>query len=251
MPLKARLEAGATVHGVFCAIASPVTVELAASAGYDFVIIDLEHALVSPDTLAAMLLAARAGRIAALVRVAHRSQVFPALDMGAQGIVFPRVSTVAQARAAVRACRHWPLGQRGTSATHHSGYGRDDLAAAQQCADALTLVVVMIEDAAAAERSARIAAVEGVDVLLEGAADLAQSLGLPWQTRHPRVREAIERIECGAMASGKYFCALPRAPEDRRRWAERGVRMFILGEDRGLLRAALAARLDGNGQHAP
>lgn len=238
------LSSTAPVNGVFCALPTPLSVELAAAAGYDFVVIDLEHSLLAPDALAAMLLAARASSIAALVRVAHLQQVSPALDHGAEGIVFPRIGSVAEARAAVQCARHAPLGRRGTSATHHSGYGRDDLAAVQRQFDADTLVVAMIEDVAAVERAADIAAVEGVDVLLEGAADLAQSLGLPWRTRDPRVREALARIEVAARAAGKWFCALPREAEDTPRWHRLGVRMFLLGEDRGLLRRALAQRLE-------
>jgi len=245
MQLKQRLLCTTTpVHGLFCALPSPLAVELAAAAGYDFVVIDLEHGLLAPDTLAAMLLAARASHIAALVRVAHPGQVSPALDHGAAGIVFPRVGSAADARRAVRQARHAPLGRRGTNASHHSGYGRDDLAAAQARFDADTLVVAMIEDADAVAQAADIAAVEGVDVLLEGAADLAQSLGLPWQTRHPQVRSALAEVEAAARAAGKLFCALPRAPEDLAQWRQQGVRMFVLGEDRGLLRRTLAQHLE-------
>jgi len=244
MRLKQKLlTTTAPVHGLFCAIPASIVVELAASAGFDFVVIDLEHSLLAPQELAAMLLAARASGIAALVRVAHPAQVSPALDQGAEGIVFPRIGSVAQARAAVGCCRHAPLGWRGTHATHHSGYGRDDLAAAQRRFDADTLVVLMIEDAAAVDRAAAIAAVEGVDVLLEGAADLAQSLGSPWQTRHPRVLQALDDIAQAARSAGKLLCALPRQPEDRASWRSQGVRMFVLGEDRGLLRTRLAEQI--------
>ena len=244
MRLKQQLlSSTAPVNGVFCAVPTPLSVELAAAAGYDFVVIDLEHSLLAPDMLAAMLLAARASGIAALVRVAHLQQVAPALDHGAEGIVFPRIGSVAEARAAVQSARHAPLGRRGTSATFHSGFGRDDLATAQRRFDADTLVVLMIEDVAAVALAAEIAAVEGVDVLLEGAADLAQSLGLPWRTRDPRVCEGLARIEAAARAAGKWFCAMPRLPEDAMSWRRLGVRMFVLGEDRGFLRRALVQRL--------
>jgi 2-keto-3-deoxy-L-rhamnonate aldolase RhmA len=252
MRLKQRLlSTRAAIAGVFCALPTPLSVELAAAAGYDFVVIDLEHSLLAPDALAAMLLAARASGIAALVRVAHLQQVSAALDHGAEGIVFPRINSVAEACAAVQCARHAPLGRRGTSATYHSGFGRDDLATAQQQADADTLVVLMIEDVAAVALVAEIAAVEGVDVLLEGAADLAQSLGLPWRTRDPRVCEGVARIEAAARAAGKWFCALPRLPEDAARWRRLGVRMFVLGEDRGLLRRGLAQRLEQHRRAPP
>ena len=80
-------------------------------------------------------------------------------------------------------------------------------------------------------------------MLLEGAADLSQGLGRPWQTRHPDVRAAVSRIRAAALQHGKSFCALPRAPEDCEAWRRDQVRMFILGDDRGISRRAMAAHL--------
>ncbi|NIF93368.1 aldolase/citrate lyase family protein, partial [Burkholderia sp. Cy-637] len=103
--------------GVFCSTPAPLTIELIAAAGYDFAIVDLEHTLIDGATLTAMLLAARASGLAVLVRVAALAQVAPALDQGAQGIVVPRVRSIEEARRAVLAARHAPLGERGLNAT--------------------------------------------------------------------------------------------------------------------------------------
>ncbi|MFX9799502.1 aldolase/citrate lyase family protein, partial [Acinetobacter baumannii] len=89
----------------------------------------------------------------------------------------------------------------------------------------------MIEDRDGVEQAEAIAAVEGVDVLLEGAADLSQSLGVPWQTRHPEVRAAGARIHAAARRHGKTFCALPRAIEDFDAWSADAIGMFVLGDD--------------------
>lgn len=243
MRLKARLQGRESVYGLFCSTPATLTIELIAAAGYDFVIIDLEHTLIGGETLAAMLLAARASGITALVRVAAPHQVVQALDAGAEGIVFPRIRSPEAARAAVRLCHFAPAGERGLNATWHSRYGRDDLVAAVDAAREQTVVVAMIEDRDGLEKAEAIAAVEGIDALLEGAADLSQSFGLPWQTRHRDVGVAVARIHAAARRHGKAFCALPRAPEDFQAWRGEGVRMFVLGDDRGIARRAMANHL--------
>jgi 4-hydroxy-2-oxoheptanedioate aldolase len=190
-----------------------------------------------------MLLAARASGMAALVRVATSYQALQVLDAGAEGVVFPRVGSAQAARDAVRACHFAPLGERGLNATWHSRYGRDDLAEFTNEAREHILVIAMIENREGLDNAEEIAAVEGVDVLLEGAADLSQSFGLPWQTRHPDIRAAVSRIRTVARNHDKMFCALPRVPEDFESWYRDEVRMFILGDDRGIARRAMAAHL--------
>jgi len=243
MRLKARLQLNDPLYGLFCSTPAALSVELIAAAGYDFVVIDLEHTLIGPEQLAALLLAASAGGIAALVRVAAPHQALQALDAGAEGIVFPRIRSAQAALDAVRLCHFSPRGDRGLNATWRSGYGRDDLVTAMETEREHTLVAAMIEDREGVEQADAIAAVDGIDVLLEGAADLSQSLGLPWQTRHPDVRAAVSRIHAAALHHGKTFCALPRATEDFQAWRRNQVRMFILGDDRGIARRAMAAHL--------
>jgi 4-hydroxy-2-oxoheptanedioate aldolase len=223
--LKQRLALPAPLFGLFCSTPAALTVELIAAAGYDFLVIDLEHTLIGPGQLASMLLAARAADIAALVRVA-----------------------APQAQEAVRACHYAPRGQRGLNSTWHSAYGRDDLAGAMAAMSSQTLVIAMVEDAEGLSEADRIAAVDGIDVLMEGAADLSQSLGLPWQTRHPRVRAGVSAIQSAASRHGKAFCALPRAREDFDAAMLQQVRLFILGDDRGISRRAMSAHL---AQHQP
>ena len=83
----------------------------------------------------------------------------------------------------------------------------------------------------------------GVDLVLEGAADLSQAYGVTWQTRHPRVREALEHVAEACAAHRVPFCAIPRTPEDHDVWVDRGVRAFVLGEERGLAARALRSHL--------
>ena len=243
MHLKKRLQANETVYGVFCSTPAALSIEIIAAAGYDFVVIDLEHTLIDARQLAVMLLAARASGLAALVRVAASYQALQVLDAGAEGVVFPRVGSAQAARNAAGACHFAPLGERGLNATWHTRYGRDDLVEFTNGAREHTLVVVMIENREGLDNVEEIAAVEGVDVLLEGAGDLSQSFGLSWQTRHPDIRAAVSRIRAAARNHNKMFCALPRIPEDFESLYQDEVRMFILGDDRGITRRAMAAHL--------
>jgi 4-hydroxy-2-oxoheptanedioate aldolase len=129
------------------------------------------------------------------------------------------------------------------NATWRSRYGRDDLPGAMAKESEQTLVVAMIEDLDGLQNAAAIAAVPGIDVLLEGAADLSQSLGVPWQLRHADVQQRIADIASAAADAGKQFGALPRNPVDIATWKARGVTLFVLGDDRGITRRALSSHL--------
>lgn len=241
--LRARIHNKELLSGIFCFTPSPLLVEFIAVAKYDFVIIDLEHSLTDMQTLDHMIVTARSHGLAVLVRVPlERSHlVLPILDAGASGIVFPRIQSVAQARTAVRLCRYAPEGDRGLSVHRHLNFQSDELATRNQNVNDSVCVVLMIEDKNGVEHCQELAGVDGVDVILEGAADLSASLGLPWQTQHPLVKAALKKIATAVASSKTQFCAIPRATEDYQVWLEQGVSMFVLGTDRGVIRQSLQA----------
>lgn len=243
--LKSRIISGDECFGVFCSIASAVALEQLAAAGYDFVIIDLEHTLISPDQVETLILAARAAQLEVLVRVPpHAPQlVCQLLDAGAAGIVFARIDDAAQARRAVELSHYAPLGQRGLNTTRANHYGMAGLLNSTRQAADDTLVVVMVESQQGLNNAEAIAQVAGVDVVLEGAADLSQALDLTWQTNHPKVQTAIEQICATTQSAGKAFCAIPRELQDMQRWRDQQVSLFVIGDDRGILRRAHLAHL--------
>lgn len=243
--LKEMIQAGQLAHGLFCFTPSTLLVEFIAYAGYNFVIIDTEHSLISVEYLDHMIVAARVSGIDVLVRIPlERSYlVSPVLDAGANGIVFPRICSASEAERAAALCRYAPAGERGLSVHRHVGYRTEELAQANRRVNDQVLVVVMIEEQAGLDACYDIARVAGIDVLLEGAADLSSALGVPWQTRHPTVRDGIARIAAAAKAAGIAFCAIPRAEEDYRAWCNRGVSLFVLGTDRGVIRKGLSLHL--------
>ncbi|EPM79732.1 HpcH/HpaI aldolase, partial [Pseudomonas syringae pv. actinidiae ICMP 18886] len=101
-----------------------------------------------------------------------------------------------------------------------------------------------IESAEGVRRAAEIAAVAGLDMILEGAADLSQSLGMPWQIDKPEVQQALSDTWQAAHAAGVAYCTIPRQPGDAARWQARGVNAFVLGDERGIAFRALQARLN-------
>ncbi|GED24441.1 siderophore biosynthesis protein SbnG [Brevibacillus agri] len=243
--LKRKLREGKTVYGLFCSIPAPVVVEMIGCAEYDFVIIDTEHVLVNPETLENMIRAAEAAQITPLVRVANAlpGTILRALDSGAQGIVVPHVESREQAEQIVRSSRYYPLGTRSLNSGRPGAFGKNDLVLYLERANAEIMVVPMIESRAGVERITDILDVPGIDMVLEGAADLSQSYGRPWDTRGELVKTALQSVQAAALSRGVPYCAIPRAAEDMDEWFEKGVRAYVLGDERGIAFRALRHQL--------
>lgn len=246
--LKRRLRAGEQVFGLFCSIPAPASVELAAVAGFDFVIIDTEHTLVNPETLEHMLRTAEALGITPLVRVSsgagdNPKEILRALDGGAAGIVAPCVESAAAMRAIVAACKYHPQGLRSLNAGRPGAFGKHSLADYVVCANEETMVVPMIESLAGVREIAAIAGVPGVDMVLEGAADLSQSCGQPWRTGAAPVQDALLQVRQACARAAVPYCAITRAEGDYARWRASGVSAFVLGDERGIAFRALRASL--------
>lgn len=239
--VKQKLQNGQSVFGLFCSIPSPLVVEIIAHAGFDFVIIDTEHGLVNPETLEHMIRAAEAVQLTPFVRVASASagEILRVLDAGAKGIVVPHVQTKAIAEQMVQACRYFPDGMRSLNSGRPAGFGKVNLQDYIDQANQTIMAIALIEDRQGVEQIDEILSVPGLDLVLEGAADLSQSYGVPWQTRAPIVQQAIDQIYQAAQQAQVPFCAIPRATEDFDRWISRGVQAFVLGDDRGLTYRAM------------
>lgn len=221
--------------GTFIKSASYQMVEILALSGLDCAILDAEHAPFSPGDLDRMILAARAGGLPALVRVAglDPAPIAACLDMGATGIVVPHVRTADEARAAVSATKY--AGRRGFSPSPRAGgYGTRGADAYLAAADTETSVWCQIEDAEALDRLDDIAAVPGVDCLFVGRADLALSLGASG-TGDPRVAEAVKAVGAACRRAGRTAgLFVPGTAEIEARKAE-GYSAFICGSDQSWL----------------
>ncbi|MBB3050482.1 4-hydroxy-2-oxoheptanedioate aldolase [Prauserella isguenensis] len=244
--LKRKIRAGDEVYGLFCATPEPAMVEMIGCAGYDFVIIDTEHTLVGPQQVENMIRAAEAVGLTPLVRVAEgdTAGILRVLDGGAMGVVVAHVRSRSDVDAAVRAAKYAPEGMRSLNGGRVPGFGSLDLADYVRRANDEIMVVAMIEDAEGVDDIAPVLDGGGIDLVLEGAADLSQSYGVPWQTRHERVRDAVREVHGACAERGVPFCAIPRERDDHEEWLTAGVRTFVLGEERGIAARALREHLD-------
>lgn len=241
--LKVVLETAKPVFGLLNSIPSPLAVEMTGYAGYDFVILDMEHTGVNPETLENMIRAAECAHITPLVRVpsAAPDHIMRVLDCGAQGVVVPHVRNRSDAQGAVAASRYYPLGTRGITGGRTTGFGTIDLPTYFERANREIMVVAMIEDCDGVDNIDEILAVPGIDMVLEGAIDLSQSMGKPAQAHDAAVQDAIRRIADSCRRHDVPFCAIPRLPEQFDNWLQQGVTAFLLGDDRGVSFRALKA----------
>jgi 2-keto-3-deoxy-L-rhamnonate aldolase RhmA len=190
-----RLRAGERLVGTVLTVPSVQLAELAAEP-LDFVWIDLEHGALGPGDVLPLCVAARAAGSAALLRLpsAEPAGLGALLDAGVDGVVVPRVESAGEAGRVVERLRHPPRGTRGHAARRASAYGAGG-------ADE-PLCFAQIESAAGLEAAESIAAVDGVDALVVGCADLALALEGTLAASSPRMREAIARVQDAAEAAG-------------------------------------------------
>lgn len=246
---KRRLKQDRTLIGLWSSLASPMTADIIADAGFDWIVLDCEHAINDPASLLPQLVALDAGSAHPVVRVAWNDPVElkRVLDIGAQTVLVPMVNSALEAEAAVRACRYPPEGIRGVaSSVRANRYGR--VLGYHQQANQEICLIVQVETAQALENLDAIAAVEGVDGVFIGPSDLCANLGLLGQARDPKVVQTIEESFARITAAGKPAGILTSVEEDARHWINLGFRFVAVGSDVGLLAtqsSALAARFKG------
>ena len=184
-PVKHRLAAGGLAFGTMLfEFASPGIARIAAGAGAEFLILDMEHSSWGFETVKQQLAAARAAGIVAMVNPPNGAfeNVGRCLDLGAQGLMIPVVETKEQAEALVVATRYPPHGHRGSAfGVAHDDYAADDPAASMARANENTLLIVKIETAKGVANADAILGVAGIDVGFVGHTDLSVSLGMPGQ----------------------------------------------------------------------
>ena len=245
--LHPRLQAGETLFGTFANLASPVATEILARAGFDWLIIDLEHGAGTESGLLANLHAMGATATAAIVRPqsGERLRIGRALDLGAHGIMVPRVDLPAQAREAISFMRYPPDGARGL-ALGTRGAGLGELGHTEiQAINRRLLGIIQIESRSAVEHVEAIAAIDGVDVLFVGPTDLSHSLGIPGRFDDPAYLAALERVATAAEGAGKAAGILLRDAAALPRHRDIGFRFIGLGSDGAILTDGARAVLAG------
>lgn len=231
--LKRRLaHPGTPSFGTWISASSLVALDALRDVGFEWFVVDTEHAQVNPERLAAMMALLTGGRATPLIRVGNVDPylIKQALDAGAHGILVPLVNTEAQARSAVSFAKYPPEGVRGAAAAAPSRYGRE-LATYLRGANSETLVGVQIETREALENLEGIAQVPGVDLLFVGPQDLTLSLGLVDDRTNPRVRQAMRTVVEACERHGKTPGTLVTTLEEKRAAIELGFRFISLASD--------------------
>ncbi|CAG9166702.1 aldolase/citrate lyase family protein [Cupriavidus respiraculi] len=226
--------------GLWSTLPFPFVSELIAGAGFDWLLLDTEHTASDPVVMQQQLQAVDAGRCAntsAVVRPAWNDAVLVKryLDIGAQTLLFPFVQTPEEAAAAVAATRYPPRGIRGMGGTMRaSRFGRDSHYVRD--ADDQMCVLVQLETEEALERLEDIAAVDGVDGIFIGPADLSASMGVAGDVHHPRVRAAIDDAISRILACGKAPGLLMLDEKRAQQCLDLGALFVAVGTDQVLLR---------------
>jgi 4-hydroxy-2-oxoheptanedioate aldolase len=229
-PFRARLAARETLYGGWSVIPSPLSVRSLASAGLDYVVLDLQHGGATEHDLPG--LAAAIGLAGATpigrVRHAHPADIGRALDLGCEGVIVPNVGSAAQAREVVGACRYPPAGYR-------SGGG-------VMSADE-PFCIIMVESAeAVADLDATLAA-DGVDGIYVGPRDLSYSLGARLDPHDPVLRPALDRVRAACAAAGKPVGVHASDGVTARHYAETGCTLITVASDAVAVSRGAAAEL--------
>jgi len=233
---KAALKDGRLQFGLWSSLCSNVAAEVIADSGFDWILIDTEHSPNEVPDVLAQLQACGRGTATPIVRPAWNDPVLIKryLDIGSTTLLIPFVQNAEEARRAVAACRYPPAGIRGvTTMGRGSRYGR--VADYLKRADGEIGLLVQIETGAALDVLEEIAAVDGVDGVFIGPADLSASLGQIGNPSHPAVQEAMKGAVDRLRAVGKPAGILAPREDDARRYIEWGYTFVAVGTDIGLL----------------
>ena len=233
--------------GMWVSCGSPLVAEICAGAGLDWVLIDMEHSPNGLETVLAQLQAVAAYPVTPVVRVPIGDVVTikQVLDLGAQNILVPMISSAAEAQAVVEAVRYPPRGRRGVGSAlaRSARWNRVDDYLAD--ADAHVSVLVQVETVGGVDNAAAIAAVDGIDGVFVGPSDLAASMGLLGQQTHPDVTAAVLRAFEAIRSTDTPAGVNAFDPTVAQSYVDAGASFILVGADVALLARgseALAAR---------
>ena len=196
MCLKNRLESRENTTGSWITIGSPVVAEIMAQAGFDWLVVDMEHSAITLDLAQSLIQVIGLCSVTPLVRVGHNQPnlIKRVMDAGAHGVIVPMVNSKAEAEQAVGSVKYPPTGFRGVGLARAQKYGADFENYKNWNQDK-SVVIVQVEHIKAVENLEEILDVPGVDGFIVGPYDLSGSLGVPGQFDHPDVVEALQHVK--------------------------------------------------------
>ncbi|MCH8293338.1 aldolase [Candidatus Poribacteria bacterium] len=220
---------------------------IAAEAGAEFVIFDMEHTGWSVETIRTLVATSRSADLVPMVRVPTTEYHFFArtLDVGAMGLMVPMVESEAQAQVIVQSAKYPPIGRRGAGfGLAHDDYTEGDIIAKMQNANEEVLLIAQIETVNGIENADKIAALDGIDVLWIGHFDLTNSMGIPGQFTHPEFQRAVNVVLEACRRHGKVAGFMASSVEEGRSFIAQGFRCLAYGGDLWLYKQALREGID-------
>ena len=231
--LKKRLKQGEILNGCWLNLGSSVTAEIVGMSGFDWVLIDLEHGAGAEKDVLYQLQALEHTPAAAIVRVesTQRQRIHRVLDMGAEGVMCPRITDAKEGRGIASGLHYPPDGSRGVAKmVRASGFGQNFSDYYKNATENI-LGIVQIETAEVLEHLDTIALLKGIDVLFIGPADLSMELGIFGQFDHPLFTDAIRATVNAARKAGKAVGILLPHPDDFRKYQDMGISLIACGAD--------------------
>jgi 4-hydroxy-2-oxoheptanedioate aldolase len=249
-PLKKQLRNEQYVLGsMLSEFHNPNIIRMLSTCGCDYLIVDCEHGYFDYSMVAALIAAAKGAGLPIIVRIPeiNRECILKYMDMGADGLLVPMVSSPEEARLAVNYAKYAPLGNRGVSTQRaHSDYNVKDLKAYMQHANESTLMLVQVETVRGLEQMESIAAVEGIDGLIIGPNDLMQDMGIAGATyNHPLLKNAMERVAGVAGSYGKWSGVISSKKELVQQGQQCGMQILSWNSEVGMLMQAATEGMAG------
>lgn len=232
--------------GMWVCTGSPLVAEICAGSGLDWLLIDMEHSPNGLGSVLAQLHAVAAYPVTAVVRVPSADVVTikQVLDLGAQNLLVPMVSSAHEARAVVEAVRYPPRGRRGVGSAIARSARWNRVEGYLDDADEHVSLLVQVESTEAVDVADEIAAVDGVDGVFVGPSDLAASMGLLGQQGHPDVVAAVHRTVAAVRAAGTPVGVNAFDPALARSYVDAGAAFVLVGADVTLLAQGSQALAD-------
>jgi len=229
--LKVMWRQGLPTFGPVLGLNATGICEIIGHAGFDFCLIDLEHGAINLETAENMVRATETAGIASIIRVAHNRPelISQALDLGANGVHIPTISTREEAQEAVWASKFSPLGGRGVHPAVRAARYSADQPIYFNKANKETIVILAIEGTKGVDNIDEILKIKGIDAIFVGPYDLSQSMGVVGQVTHPKVVEKIQDIVALSKKSEVAVGVFIDTPEAAKEWAKQGVLYCCLG----------------------
>jgi 4-hydroxy-2-oxoheptanedioate aldolase len=233
--VKRALQRGEVQIGTWVnVLRTPQIAQMIATAGFDFMYIDMEHSSLSIETVGDLCYAGLAAGLVPIVRPLAKEPhlLTRPLDNGAMGLLIPHVDTRQEAEAVIKAVRFPPLGERGMNLQGiHTRYGRADGAEYVKATHVETLILVQIESRRGLENLDGILSLDGIDGAVIGRADLSTDMGLPGQTTHPEVVRGVETMIAGCQRHQKIPGLLVQDVASAKEWIAKGIRLVPYSND--------------------